>query len=361
MEIPIRLRTSLPLLLAAAGLVATSVYAAAPAGAATNYGLNYPEDIAISGGDAFVVNSGASSITEFNINTYALVRILRGKAYHFGEPGMIVISGADAFVAADSAPSITEFNVATGALVRVLGAKSYGFLATALAVDGPDVFVTNFGGGLAGTPASVTEFNASSGALVRVLKGASYDFSGPRAITFAGGDGFVVNFGGNSVTEFNVATGTVVRVLSAKAYGFNWPDSVAISGTHGFVVNTDAGGAPNAPPGPVTEFNVATGAFVRMLTSKSYGFGVAGAVVSSGPDVFISGVKGIVDVNAASGAVVHTMHAKRLSTFKGGELPALGGHHLLVADPGINTVEEFNITTGNLVLSITSHPALPSA
>lgn len=307
-----RFRSLLPLCLAVLVMGATGTYAAAST--ATNYGLNYPEDIAVSGVDAFVTNSGGGSVTEFNIVTGALVRVLKAKAYKFGEPSMIVIDGGDAFVAADDTSTVTEFNVATGALVRVVGGKPYGFLITSLAVDGPDIFATNFGGGLTAVPASVTEFSA--------------------------------------------ATGALVRVLGATSYGLNWSNSIAISGANGFIVNTNAGGAPNAPAQPVTEFNVRTGAFEKFLKPTSYGFGEAGAVVARGPDVFISGAEAIVEVNATTGAVVHTMHPK---TFKGGELPALGGHYLLISGGGIDSIAEFNVTTGALVRTITTKHALPSA
>lgn len=356
-----RFRIFLTLALAVLTLVATSIFAEIASSAAPNYGLNYPEDIAISGVDAFVTNSGGGSVTELNTATGALVRVLKGAAYKFGEPSMIVAKGADAFVGAADTSTITEFSVTTGALVRVIGGKSYDFLATSLAVDGPDVFVTNFGGGLADVPASVTEFNAATGALVRVISGASYDFSGPMAVTFSGADGFVVNFRGNSVTEFNVTTGALVRVISGAAYGLNWPNSIAISGGNAFVVNTNAGGAPNAAASPVTEFNAKTGAFEQLVKPGSYGFGQAGAVVARGADVFISGVKAIVELNGATGSVVHTMHWLRSSAFKGGELPAIGGRYLLIAGGGIDSVEEFNVNSGVLVLSITSHPAGPSA
>ena len=60
-----------------------------------------------------------------------------------------------------------------------------------------------------------------------------------------------------SVTEFNINTGALVRVLSAKSYGFNYPEAVAISGNNAFVTNSNGKS--------VTEFNTTTGALVRVL------------------------------------------------------------------------------------------------
>ena len=45
-------------------------------------------------------------------------------------------------------------------------------------------------------------------------------FSQPGAIAISGNNAFVANFNNNSVTEFNTQTGAQVRLLHDKSYGF---------------------------------------------------------------------------------------------------------------------------------------------
>jgi hypothetical protein len=85
--------------------------------------MNSPSDVAISGGDAFVTDNLSNSVTEFDVATGALVRIIRPRksdyaTYDYIEPSEIAISRDDAFVMCHN--SVTEFRTTTGALVRVM-------------------------------------------------------------------------------------------------------------------------------------------------------------------------------------------------------------------------------------------------
>jgi DNA-binding beta-propeller fold protein YncE len=83
--------------------------------------MNSPADVVISGGDAFVTDNNTNSVTEFDVATGSLVRILRAAKSDYAtreyvDPTGIAISGDDAFVTCANA--ITEFRTTTGALVR---------------------------------------------------------------------------------------------------------------------------------------------------------------------------------------------------------------------------------------------------
>ena len=79
----------------------------------------------------------------------------------------------------------------------------------------------------------------------------------PVSIAISGSNAFVTNINGNSITEFNAATGALVRVIQGKNYGFNSPWAITVSGSNAFVTNINGNS--------VTEFNVATGALVKIL------------------------------------------------------------------------------------------------
>jgi hypothetical protein len=130
--------------------------------------------------------------------------------------------------------------------------------ATAIAVDGPDVWVANekdrWGG-------SVTELNAGDGSWVATLTGGCYNFDGPRGIAVDGSHIWVANSGinqaGGSVTELDASNGGWIQtlsdgtwiqsllrgcipgVLASGRYHFTSPGLVATVGRHIWVFGRD--------------------------------------------------------------------------------------------------------------------------
>ncbi len=101
--------------------------------------------------------------------------------------------------------SITEVNVSSGNLVRVISGKAYGFdHPIAMALFGEDLFVAN--NPVAGGGGWVTELSASTGALARVISGPAYHFDWPTDLVLRGNELFASNNSGNSVTEFRAST-----------------------------------------------------------------------------------------------------------------------------------------------------------
>lgn len=125
---------------------------------------------------------------------------------------------------------VTEVDIQTGALVRIMSTGQQSFsVTTAMVVVGPDLFVLGHGLG----SGSLVEFDCSTGRLVRVLTGAMYRFSQPDAMALAGTDLFVANAissSDGSVTEINTSTGALVRVLMGSRYQFDWPAALAVAG-----------------------------------------------------------------------------------------------------------------------------------
>lgn len=146
--------------------------------------------MAVAGPDVFVASASeqgpGSAVTEVNMATGDLVRVISATRYGLEQPSGLLVSGPDLFIvnlgpqtisASPTAPavgSLTEVDVATGALVRVISGPRYAFSEPrAATIAGNDLYVPNPGDN------SVTEINASNGSLVRVLQGPGYGFITP--------------------------------------------------------------------------------------------------------------------------------------------------------------------------------------
>ena len=93
--------------------------------------------MAVAGPNLFVVDNGGNSVTEVDIATGALVRVISAARYRFNNPDTLAVDGQDLFVANQGVPlsppdsathlgSVTELDTVTGALVRVIPASLSG-------------------------------------------------------------------------------------------------------------------------------------------------------------------------------------------------------------------------------------------
>jgi len=74
----------------------------------------------------------------------------------------------------------------------------------------------------------------------------------------------VANANGNSVTELSASTGALVKLIRGRSYGFNDPDAIATGGNHIWVAN--------AGDNSVTGLSASTGALVKVVSGSNYGF-----------------------------------------------------------------------------------------
>lgn len=199
-------------------------------------------------------------VTEISASDGSLTRTLPDGDSGVDGPTALATDGPHIWIANEgggiNTESVAELNASDASLARVIAGSTYGFKwtlgkyvygAVGIAVYGPHVWITNVGGN------SVTELNASNGTLVRVISGSKYGFDQPTSVAAAGTHIWVVNEAGNSVTELNADTGAWVRTLSGRRYQFNGPYKITVDGTHAWVTNT--GSAPGYN-GSVTEFTV---------------------------------------------------------------------------------------------------------
>jgi len=84
------------------------------------------------------------------------------------------------------------------------------------------------------------------------------------------------------VTELNGATGALVKVLKARRYGFNHAQAVAADGAHVWVANDSS----------VTELNAATGALVRVFSKSKYELSNPDAIAVDGTHAWVANYNG---------------------------------------------------------------------
>jgi outer membrane protein assembly factor BamB len=207
-----------------------------------NYGFSVPNGIVADGTRVWVANQGGSatgnpgaSVTELNAGDGTWVRTLKGGNYGLNWPQGIAVDGTHLWVTNLFGNSVTELNASDGTWVRTLAGSNYGFNSPdGIIVDGTHIWVTNEGD-------SVMELNASDGSVIRTLTGDNYGFSNPQGITSDGTHIWVTNFNGNTVTELNASDGTWIRTLTGDSYGFGGPKGVIADDTHIWVANAGRG------------------------------------------------------------------------------------------------------------------------
>jgi hypothetical protein len=269
-------------------------------------------------------------------------------SYGFNQPSAIKAVNGDLWIANLAGNSVTETTTA-GAWVRTLSASSYGFnKPDALAVSGHFLFVVNQQG-------SVTELNASNGSLVRIVKGVSYQFSQPTAAIVDGGNVWVLNSAGNSVTEFTVATGALVRVLTNPSGSLRFDDPVALTSIPGdiWIVNRAGGSTIDHNAGSLTEIDPTTGAFVRQVAAASLGLEGSAGIAFDGTHLWISDsqTNAVTETTSVGGLVQVVTNGSHNANygFDGPSVVRSAGGHVYVISPLSSSpmVTQIDPTTAN--------------
>jgi hypothetical protein len=299
----------------------------------------------------------SDAVSEFDLVTGALVRVLSGSPYRFGTPSAMVAGGGHVFVADEGGEpaSVTELSGSTGSLERVIAGPEYRFGApSALALAGRRLFVVDE------APPGVTEIDAPTGSLLRVFSGPAYRFGAPDAILVRGHDVFVANPDapdGGSVTEFDSSTGAVVRVLAGNRYQFGSPGALAVSGHDLFVANTPQ----VVDNGTVTEVDLVTGAPVRVLSRAITDEEGPSALAALDGHVFVANSLALTELDASTGAVVRVVPG--IGVYAGSNAIVVDGPDVFVAHCSGGSVGELDASTGGTrVISGWTYPlACPDA
>jgi len=222
-------------------------------------GFNFPDGIAVSGGNLWVLDDFAGRIGEYNATTGAVVNasVVSGLIAPVG----FALSGSNLFVvnAGTRASNFTDGSIGeyttSGATVNaslVSGLNS----PEDIAVSGSNLFVTNSGGGTIG------EYNATTGATVNaaLITG----LATPRGIAVSGGNLFVSNRDSGSIGEYTTSGATVNAALVT---GISSPWGIAVSGSKLFVVSQ---ADVNIGPGSIEEYTTSGATVNAALVSGLY-------------------------------------------------------------------------------------------
>ena len=203
------------------------------------YQLNPPGPMAVAGPDLFVVNNGGNSVSELDLATGSLVRVISGGRYGFNNPGTLAADGQDLFVGERGRTSLTtrwrhsisgrspNSTRSPAALVRVIPASLTGIdQPDAISAAGPDVFVANYGG--SGGLGSVTQLNASTGIVLSQLSEPVSTIIRPDAMAVTGPTCLSPNKTNRSISELDAlrwgdADGSFRPALQVRATVCVWP------------------------------------------------------------------------------------------------------------------------------------------
>ncbi|MCU1363737.1 MAG: hypothetical protein JWM55_1565, partial [Acidimicrobiaceae bacterium] len=176
--------------------------------------FHFADPIAVdaAGNTILVLNAGGAnasgSITEINSNTGALRRVVSGASFSLRRPKALTVSGPDVFVADEANNSVTEVDIATGRLVRVISQQG---------LDAPDGIGAQDGQVWVADSASnaATDINAATGAVVMTKSDSDgpYGFGDPATVIGANGSVYIA-------TPFS--TSPMVTNVTATTGAPNW-------------------------------------------------------------------------------------------------------------------------------------------
>jgi hypothetical protein len=351
---------------AVAAVCATTVSAqlAQGANAASGREFDAPSGLAFGGGHLWVTNEAGDSVSEINPSNGAWLATFDAASYGLRQPTAIASDGPDLFVA-NAAGSVSELRAIDGALVRTIAGASYRFAdPVAILAAGGVVFVLNAGrNNVAG---SITEFLASTGAPVRTVSGRTFAFADPTAFTLSGANVFVADKGDNAVTEVRRASGALVRVV--RQQGLSAPDGIAVEDGRVWVADS----ASNA----ATEIAAGSGAVIATKTDSDggYGFGSPLMVIGTRGNVYVASPFGsspmVTKVSATSGQPYWYMcntngpyYFSLLSAFavSGSDLWVASRSGANSATPGARTgsLTELSIGDGSLIRTLPNSSGAP--
>lgn len=226
-----------------------------------------PDSLTAAGDDLFVGSETGARVTELDAASGDLVRVLaisKQDAYNVdaASGNDLAVVGDDLVVGTESpgtydCSAITEVDLSASQMwqVRLIDTPIDTVAPCQMLAQGSNVLVAGRDG--------VLVDDASLGFVDAVLGGE--DIDDPTALAIDGPDLFVTGEG--SLTELDASTGEPIRVMFRRPYDFDQPDALAIVGDDLFVAeDADEKGLNRLD---VVELNVSTGALVRTVPAWS--------------------------------------------------------------------------------------------
>jgi hypothetical protein len=235
-----------------------------------------PVAIDASGSTVLVLNAGrpgglvAGSITEINAHTGLLRRTISGAPFAFSDPVALTASGPDAFVADEGDNSMTEVNIATGHVVRVVAQQGLAAPDGIGVADG-QVWVAD------SATSAATDIDAATGQVIvtETDSDADYGFGTPSMVIADGSYVFVATpFGASPMVTKVTATGGAANWYMCNTNGpyyFSLLSAFAVSGTDLWVASRSGANSqtPGAATGSLTEMSTGSGALIATLPAPS--------------------------------------------------------------------------------------------
>lgn len=216
-----------------------------------SYSFSWPFIISTDGEHVWVPNTGSTAVTKLNLTptagSYLDAVYTNSTTPGAGFSGLrqTLSDGVWFWTINNSAGTITQMEVATGALVRVLSGSEYEFNGFGLAVLYDDYLWVP-----ALNSNQVTVISKADGGVVTILKGSPYDFSRPASSAYGDGSVWFPNFNNNTLTELrNLSVPTAPQNVTASATSgsatITWeaPASDGRSPITDYVVSAEPGGA----------------------------------------------------------------------------------------------------------------------
>ncbi len=231
------------------------------------YRFSSPVALTTMGNDVLVLNSGASgSITVFSASTGAFIRNIRGPAYAMDNPAAFTTSGTDVWVADEGNNSVTELNVASTKLVRVISQQGLSS-PDGIAIGSGNVWVAN------NATSSATEISATTGVVegTKTDKDGSYGFWNPTVMVSTGYSIYTMTPYGTSpmVTKMSASTGHPYWFMcnTNGPYYFSELSAFAISDGNLWVASRNGANSktPGAATGSLTELSLGSGKLIMTL------------------------------------------------------------------------------------------------
>ena len=219
---------------------------------------------------AMTMTAGAQTVLALTsastIGEYTVSGSVINSSFITGVNSPTAITVSDGYVYAASYDSNMEvFDAATGAEVN---SYSIGFNPWFIAVSGSNLFATYWAN------PGVYDYNASTGALITSSFVAS---SGPCGLALSGNNLYVANAFTGSISEYDATTGDVIN--ESLITGLNSPLGIAVSGNSLYVSQGGGGGGFN----PTGEYDATTGDTINadFITSvyAPWGIAVSGTVL----------------------------------------------------------------------------------
>jgi hypothetical protein len=231
--------------------------------------FHFVNPVAIESAGPFVLvlnagkSNGVGSITELRASTGKAVRTIAGPTFALVRPAAFSVSGPDVFVADKGDNSVTEANIASGRLVRVVAQQGLD-LPDGIAVVQGNAWVADSGSNAA------TEIDAATGAVIgtETDSDGSYGFGAPLMVIGSGGNVFVASpFGASPmVTKLSATTGQPSWYMcnTNGPYYFSQLSAFAISGSDLWVASRSGANSqtPGAQSGSLTELSTGDGSLI---------------------------------------------------------------------------------------------------